>query len=235
MVLIDAGVGHAAHLDAIARHSPAGPGHVIVTHGHSDHASGAPALAARWPSTIFSKRPWRERDGLYDVTWQPLADGAMIPAGDDPIQAIHTPGHSPDHLSFWHEPSRTLFCGDLLVLGSTVVIPASHGGSLAEYLQSLGRVLALGATRILPAHGAVIEDPAAVIAQYVEHRRRREGQVLAALEGGADTVEAMVDRIYADLASDLVGMARESVLAHLMKLEQEGLARQSSGKWSIVR
>ena len=63
--------------------------------------------------------------------------------GDTAVVAIHTPGHAPDHLCFWHAESRTLFGGDLAVQGNTVWIPTSLQGDLTDYLASIERVLAL--------------------------------------------------------------------------------------------
>lgn len=230
-VLIDAGVGNAAHLDAIAQAAPHGPAEVIVTHAHSDHAAGTPAIHARWPAARLAKFPWAERD--RDLPWRPLADGATIATGDGPLTVLHTPGHSPDHIALWHADSKSLFVGDLLVLGTTVFIPASAGGSLADYLRSLERLRALSPARAWPAHGPVIEDPIALIDHYIEHRRKREEQVLAALAQGLSTVDAITDRIYVNLAQALTPMARESVLAHLIKLEGEGRARRTAALWEI--
>lgn len=228
-VLIDAGVGHASHLDAIATAASRGPSLVLVTHAHSDHVSGATAINARWPAARFKKYPWPIRDP--DVGWTWLEDGAIVDTDEGPLTALHTPGHAPDHLTFWHADSRTLFVGDMLVQGSTVVIPASHGGSLALYLQSLERMLRLNPVRALPAHGPVIEDPAALIQKYVEHRAQREGQVLGAIDAAGSTVESITAKIYPALVEALVPMARESVLAHLQKLEGEGRVRRDGGRW----
>jgi glyoxylase-like metal-dependent hydrolase (beta-lactamase superfamily II) len=230
-VLIDAGTGVASHLDAIAAHVPDGPRHVLVTHAHEDHASGTVAIAARWPQTRFSKMPWPDRDTRYGVHWNALVDGQTIEAGDDVLNVVHTPGHAPDHICLWRSSTRDLFCGDLVVLGSTVVIPASSGGSLTDYLSSLSRVDALAPSRLLPAHGPAIEDPEAIIRRYIEHRKQREQQVLAALEDGSETVDRLTARIYVGLAAELMPMARESVLAHLVKLEHEGLVRRLGGDW----
>ena len=232
-VLIDAGVGQAAHLDAIAASLPAGPAEVIVTHAHSDHTGGAPVIQSRWPSARFSKYPWPERDGR--MPWRSLADGDTVMSGAGPLVVLHTPGHSPDHIALWHADSRSLFVGDLLVLGSTVFIPASDGGSLADYLASLERLRQLSPARAWPAHGPVIEDPVALITQYIEHRRQREEQVLAALAERLATVEAITARIYTGLSPALTPMARESVLAHLLKLEGEGRARAAGMLWAVTR
>jgi glyoxylase-like metal-dependent hydrolase (beta-lactamase superfamily II) len=232
-VLIDSGVGVRAHLDAIAQARAEGPAHVLVSHAHSDHISGVPALASRWAETVFSKMSWPERDANYQVSWRLLGEGDVIPAGDEELHAIHTPGHAPDHLAFWHPPSRTLFSGDLVVAGTTVVIPASMGGSLTAYLASLERVLALAPARLLPAHGDPIDQPERLIHQYLAHRREREHQVIAALAGGLRSVDALVSRIYVGLAAALVPMAQESVLAHLQKLEHDQVVRRDGEEWAL--
>ncbi len=230
-VLIDAGVGQPEHLAAIAAATTGGPVDVVVTHAHSDHASGAPMIQSRWPAARFLKHPWPARD--VGVPWLTLADGETVMTGTGPLEVLHTPGHSPDHIALWHADSRTLFVGDLLQLGSTVFIPASSGGSLAQYLASLERLRQLSPLRAWPAHGPVIEDPVALITQYIEHRRQREVQVLAALSDGLQTVEAITERVYVNLAPALIPMARESVLAHLVKLADEGKARRRDVDWAV--
>ncbi|MGE3274531.1 MAG: MBL fold metallo-hydrolase [Vicinamibacterales bacterium] len=233
-VLIDAGEGRATQVEALAQVVPGGPGLVAVTHAHNDHATGAPAIAARWPATRFAKWPWPGRDEHFGVDWGRLADGERITTGEGPLEVIHTPGHAPDHVCLWHAASRTIFVGDLLVQGSTVVILTSQGGRLTEYLASLARVRALSPVRALPAHGPVIEDPVGLIDTYVEHRRMREGQVLDALEAGVGDVAAMVARIYPGLTPALVGMAGESVRAHLDKLADDGRVRRDAGGWRLT-
>ena len=230
-VLIDAGTGLAPHLDAIAEAQPEGPGHVVVTHAHGDHASGAPALRERWPNTTFSKFPWPGRDDRYPADWTFLRDGDVIPAGDGSLVVVHTPGHAPDHIALWDAETRTVFSGDLVTLGTTVVILVSAGGSLVQYLDSLRRVMALNPQRLLPAHGNPIDEPGAVIQKYLDHRADREAQVIGGVRSGLSTVEALVGQIYRGLAPALVPMARESVLAHLIKLEDEGRVRREGERW----
>jgi len=231
-VMIDAGVGHASHLDAIAQASASGPGRVIVTHAHSDHASGAPAILARWPSTTFSKYPWPGQD--REIPWQHIDEGTIIATGEGDLNVFHTPGHSPDHIALWHADSRTLFVGDMMQIGSSVFIPASKGGNLTAYLHSLRRLLALQPKLALPAHGPAIEDPAALINYYLEHRHQREVQVLNSLESGLRTVDDITARIYPNLSQGMLPLARESVLAHLQKLVDDGLARQNGDQWAVI-
>ena len=232
--LIDAGTGEPAHLDALERAlGGARLAQVLVTHSHIDHASGATAIAERMPHVRFLKMAWPEQDVSWRVQWHALTDGEMVAAGDSSLAAVHTPGHSPDHLCFWHQESRQLFCGDLAWKGSTVVIPSSHGGDVAAYLASLERILRLDPQAMLPAHGAVIDRPAELLRQYIEHRALRERQVLAALRSGLTNPDEMVARIYPTLEAALVPVAQESVRAHLVKLEREGRAFHDGERWRL--
>jgi glyoxylase-like metal-dependent hydrolase (beta-lactamase superfamily II) len=233
--LIDAGTGEPQHLDALEK-ALAGARlmQVLVTHAHVDHASGAVAIEKRFPGARFLKMPWAERDSRWPVSWEPMASGQTVEAGDDLLRAVHTPGHAPDHLCFWHEESRTLFSGDLAVKGTTVYIPPNLQGDLADYLASIERVRALQPARLLPAHGPVIDDPDAVLRGYLEHRREREEQILAALRSTDATPEALVPLIYRGLKESLFQVARETVLAHLVKLEREGRAIRRGDSWHII-
>jgi glyoxylase-like metal-dependent hydrolase (beta-lactamase superfamily II) len=218
--IVDAGVGAPAHVEAIARALGGRPlAHVLVTHGHRDHLAGVPALRARWPALAAWKCPSPDRDEGPD--WHPLADGQRVAAGDGLLTVVHTPGHAPDHVCFWHAPTRALFGGDMVLRGTTVMIPAGRGGSLRAYLASLARLAALAPACIYPGHGDIIDRPEELIAEYQAHRQLRERQVLACLDKGLTTPDEMVPMIYPELPPALLPAARETLLAHLQKIRED--------------
>ena len=236
--LVDAGVGEPRHLAAIHHHleeQGAVLARVFVTHAHADHSSGAPALAAAHPGASFHKYPSPTEDVGSSISWSPLADGDSLPAGGASLLALHTAGHSADHVIFWHEASRTAFTGDLVIPGRSVMIDFSRGGDLVRYMAALERLLALRPRILLPAHGPEVHDPAAVLNEHLEHRRMRERQVIAALAAGGDTVQTIVESIYDGLDPALGRAARQNVAAHLEKLKREGRAIEENARWRLCR
>lgn len=220
--IIDAGVGHAQHLGAVeAALEGRALDLVLLTHAHTDHASGVPALIERWPAAVV--RP----------SSSPFVDGESIAAGDSALTALFTPGHAPDHFCFVDEARRDVYCGDLLRAGGTVVIPESRGGDLRAYLDSLRRVREREPRRLLPGHGPVIEEPEVLIAAYLAHRAQREVQILEALRRGSSTPVDMVADVYGKLPSARLAAAADTVLAHLRKLEQDGAAAFVEGRWQL--
>ncbi len=234
--LIDAGIGAPAHVEAVSGHLRDRGAHltdVLVTHAHFDHVSGAPALRTAFGGAAFAKYPWPAQD-VRDISWRNLEDGDQLVVGGTTLIALHTPGHAPDHLVFWHEATRTVFSGDLVNPHGTVVIAWSRQGDLAGYLASLERVLALKPSRLLPAHGPVVDDPRRLLRATLDHRRRREAQVLQAVAAGHETVPAIADSIYDGLDPALLPPARENVRAHLEKLKNDGMVAQHDERWHRV-
>jgi glyoxylase-like metal-dependent hydrolase (beta-lactamase superfamily II) len=227
-IVIDPGPMIDTHLNEVA--ATAGRvATVLVTHDHPDHAPAAATFAARAGAPLRAFR----LDGA-----EHLHDGQVLRAGGVALTAVHTPGHTSDHMVFFEPDAGALFTGDAVVgRGTTFIDPPQ--GDLAQYLRSLERMRGLGARTIYPGHGPVVFDAPGKLEEYVRHRAEREEQVLAALADGSATIAAMVEQIYAEYPPDVRPLAARSVLAHLLKLEGEGrvlrTGRGDDASWSSVQ
>lgn len=211
VLIIDPGPVIAAHetaiVSAIGSDTVVG---VVVTHTHPDHAPMANPLASRLgvPALGFDDGP----EFVPDIR---LSDGDEVAFGSRSITAIHTPGHTPDHLCF--RLDRVLFTGDHIVQGSTVILEDA-----SDYLDSLYRVRDLEVDRIEPGHGDAIDDAGAAVTGYIDHRLERERQLLAAVGDGANSVGQLVDVVYAGIPAGLRAAAVHQVQVQLTKLSRDG-------------
>ncbi|MBA2281155.1 MAG: MBL fold metallo-hydrolase [Acidimicrobiia bacterium] len=237
VVVVDPGPDDDAHLEAICGCGGDRIRWIVCTHTHPDHHPLTARLAARTGAEVLA---FDARDGL-EID-QPMVDGDVIEATEFRLRAVYTPGHASHHLCFLLEEERLMFSGDHVMNGSTVVI-APPDGDMAAYLASLERLRTLRPPlrAIAPGHGHLIEDPAAKLQEYIDHRLAREAQVLETLDalGGAGTAAGIVERIYLDLVEELVPRARQSVHAHLRKLVDDGAVATTdhddeAATWSLA-
>jgi glyoxylase-like metal-dependent hydrolase (beta-lactamase superfamily II) len=226
---IDPGPEDAVHLDRIVAETGARIETILVTHTHPDHSPAAGSLAKRTGAIVLG-RP-APRDGRQDAAFAPartVADGEVVRIGTQALRAIHTPGHASNHLCFLLEGQGLLFTGDHLMQGSTVVI-GPPDGNMNQYLRSLERLQREPVTRIAPGHGEVIADAQAEIARVIAHRLKREAKVVERLRAaGRATVDGLVASVYDDVDPRLHPVAKSSLLAHLIKLEEDGRAARDA-------
>jgi len=154
-----------------------------------------------------------------------VADGEIAASGDGyTLVAVHTPGHTSNHLCFWFPEQRILFTGDHIMGWSTTVITPPDG-DMRDYFSSLAAARALDAAMLLPTHGAPVTDVPPFIDAFVAHRLAREAQVLEAVRDGVSLVPDMVRRLYVGVNEKLYKAAGRSVLSHLIKLADDGVVR----------
>jgi endoribonuclease LACTB2 len=203
---------------------------IILTHLHPDHVGGANALREHLGGRVgvaahrLTAAPLEGKVGVERL----IEDGDVIELEGEPrlsLRAMHTPGHTRGHLSFYEERTGALITGDNIVgLGSVLIDPPE--GDVRAYLSTLERFRALPRLRVLfGGHGPAVGAPRAKIDEYITHRLERERNILRAVREGATTPAEVVARVYTDVHPKMRQMAERAVLAHLEKLDADGLVR----------
>ncbi|HWC66993.1 MAG TPA: MBL fold metallo-hydrolase [Acidimicrobiales bacterium] len=205
---------------------------ILVTHCHADHSPLAAWMADAYGAPTYAYGPHGAVDADDDVVTEeaidtafvpdvPLADGAVIEGPGWTIEAVFTPGHTSNHLCFALREERALFTGDHVMGWSTTVI-APPDGNMRAYMESLDKLLARDDATLWPTHGGPVTEPRPFVEAYRAHRLEREAQVLEAVRRGVAEIPQIVKELYADVREELHAPAARSVLAHLIKLTDDG-------------
>jgi glyoxylase-like metal-dependent hydrolase (beta-lactamase superfamily II) len=235
--LIDPGPDDSAHRDALLAAAGGRPiDRILVTHTHKDHSPGAAALREVTGARVIGRRapPHPGQDHAFEPDHAPADDERIELGPTTTLRALHTPGHASNHVCWLLEQEKLLFTGDHVMQGSTVVINPPDG-DMGAYLRALDALLAEDLEWFAPGHGFLVADPHALVRALIAHRLRREAKVASALasHGPAD-LATLVRPVYDDVATALHGVAQRSLLAHLVKLQADGRARQTDGLWSAT-
>jgi glyoxylase-like metal-dependent hydrolase (beta-lactamase superfamily II) len=184
----------------------------LYTHHHFDHTECIDRFAE------LTGAPARALDEVFCRDGDPVTDGELVEAAGLALEIVAVPGHTTDSIAILVTDDGSLLTGDTILGRGTTVI-AWPDGVLGPYLDSLARIRELvlegAASRFLPGHGPVVEDPLPVIDYYLEHRAERLDQVRAAMAAGASTPEEVVAVVYADVGQHLWPAAEMSVRAQL--------------------
>lgn len=214
---------------------------VVLTHHHPDHVGAVPAIQERYGLTVFAHPETLGRLPKL-ASSQPLSDGDELDLGRAPdgsdswvLRAIHTPGHARGHLAFRESRYGALLAGDLCSTVSTIVIDPPEG-HMATYLASLRRILDEDITTLYPGHGPAHRSGPALVRHYLGHRQQRENLLFEAVTQEPQSLGELVAAVYSDTDSSLHHLAERSLLASLIKLEEEGRVKSHAegGAWSLV-
>ena len=221
VTVIDPGPAMEEHIDVILAASE-NIKQILVTHTHPDHSPGTRLLQQKLDVPAFGMLT--ESSKNQDMTFSPeriLKDGEILEKEEYSLEVVHTPGHASNHLCFILREEKFIFTGDHVMSGSTVVI-GPPDGSMKQYIDSLNKLKNYDMEKMAPGHGDILESPYQVADWIINHRLKREEKVFSALKDATrGTPESLVEKVYADVDSSLFPIAKASLLAHLIKLEED--------------
>ena len=240
VAVIDPGPLLDEHLDALLQAlDGATVSHILVTHTHIDHSPLSAALKAATGAPVlgYGPHPAHGQSGELgaDTGFMPdqrLEDGAVLTGKGWTIETIHTPGHASNHLCFALREEGAVFTGDHVMGWSTTVV-SPLDGDMTAYMDSLDKLRRRPEKLYIPSHGPEIADGPGFTRALLGHRRQREAAILRRLEAGPSEIPALVTQIYRDLDPRLIPAAGRSVLAHLIKLEEEGKVIGEDGLYRV--
>ncbi len=222
VLVLDPGPDDPAHVDAVLAAVSGPVAGILMSHTHHDHLGATAAMRERTGAPVYAWHAPAKAGFMPDVM---LWDGDRVGAWE----AIHTPGHASDHLSF-AGPDGVLFSADHVMGWSSSIVPPPDG-SMADYFRSLQRLLARDEQLYLPGHGPALRQPHPFIRDLLAHRQAREDSILRALNQVPQSTRALMEQLYSKVDPTLKLAAERNVVAHLEKLSGEGRAREGEGGW----
>ncbi len=213
---------------------------ILLTHHHIDHVGAVNAVSRRYRLPVRAHGETYHRIDSGYIKGKPLKDGDRVELGTAPdgtgdwhLKVIHTPGHALDHLCYIDSRYHAAIVGDMLSTVSTILIDPPEG-HLRTYLDNLNRLLSIPMRALYPAHGPPHRDGHSLIRYFLEHRQKRENAVRTALTAAPRSIDNLLPEVYADVSESVYPIAARSLLAGLIKLEEEGFCRRHGVDWMLA-
>jgi len=218
---------------------------LFITHTHADHSPAAKVIKENIDCTSYGYGPYKRKkfdtnfEGGHDLTFKPdicLNDGELVNGDGWTIRAIHTPGHTSNHMCYGLEEQLILFTGDhIMGWSTTVIVPPD--GNMTSYIESLKKVLNYKYKIFYPTHGGPITKPRQFVNALIAHRLMRQTQIINELSKNNLTIKEMVSKFYKTTDKRLWPAAEKSILANLLSLKDKGVVVDEDNKkvkWKVI-
>ena len=218
---------------------------LFITHTHADHSTAARVIKENINCTSYGYGPYKRKkfdtnfEEGHDLTFKPdiyLNDGEVVNGNGWTIRAIHTPGHTSNHMCYGLEEQSILFTGDhIMGWSTTVIVPPD--GNMTSYIKSLKKVLNYKYKIFYPTHGGPITKPRQFVKALIAHRLMRQTQIINELSKNNLTIKEMVSKFYKTTDKRLWPAAEKSILANLLSLKDKGVVVDEDNKkvkWKVI-
>jgi endoribonuclease LACTB2 len=213
---------------------------ILLTHHHIDHVGAVNAVSQRYQLPVRAHKECYRRIEKGYIKGDALKEGDRIELGTAPdgstdwhLTVVHTPGHAVDHLCYLESRYHAAIVGDMLSTISSILIDPPEG-HMQTYLDNLQRLMALPMKTLYPAHGPANRDGVALIKQFLKHRKTREEAIINALSQKAQSIDELLPLIYDDVPEAVYPVASRSLLAGLIKLEEDKVSKQVDDCWKLA-
>jgi glyoxylase-like metal-dependent hydrolase (beta-lactamase superfamily II) len=222
VLVLDPGPDDAGHVAAVLAVAGAPVVGILLSHTHHDHLGATVAMRVQTGAPVYAWHAPAAPTFVPDIAMQ----------DDDEAfgwRAVHTPGHASDHICF-AGPGGVVFSADHVMSWSSSVV-GPPGGNMRQYFASLERMMARDDALYLPGHGPPLPQPRGFVADLLRHRQAREAAILSALGPGPQSASGLMEQLYSKVDPLLKRAAERNVMAHLLKLGEEGRARNTEEGW----
>ncbi len=240
IAIIDPGPNISSHIDAIINETKGEKiTHILVTHTHADHSPAAKPLANLTGGVVMGYGPHGNEEGEEgaDLNFVPdhlIRDNEIIKGSNWELECIHTPGHTSNHICYSLKGTRAVLTGDHIMGWSTTLV-SPPDGNMKDYFASLEKMLFREDEYYIPSHGEMIKNPKRFVTALIGHRKMRERQIKKYLHHNQISyIPDLVSKMYPNLDKRLIKAAGQSVLAHLLHMQDLGDVKFSEDGWFLI-
>ena len=196
---------------------------ILLTHHHPDHVGAVAECQRRYQLPLYAHRLTSQYLPDMDFSGS-LEHGQELDLGLSPdghpgwkLHVYHLPGHAPGHLAFQETRYQAVIVGDLISTLSSMLIDPTEG-HLGTYIESLHFLESVTEGHLYPSHGPPAREGRKFVQKDLHHRYKRKQKILETLDTHPQTLEKLVNKIYAKFDQQTKKLGRRSLHSSLIQL-----------------